>query len=564
MALSERLAIIITANSAQAVGELKRLETSAARSVGKAETSAGKFKANATRIGAGMLIVGAAVAAGMRAALDEASEAAVVGRQTEAVIRSTGGAANVTKAHLEDLAGSLSKVAAVDDELIQSGGNVLLTFKAVANQAGEGNAIFDRATAAALDMSAALGGDLQSSVLQLGKALANPVQGLTALRRAGVDFTQQQRDQVSAMVAVGDTLGAQRLIMDEVESQFGGQAEASATAMDKLSVGWGNFLETIGKPLESSGIIDWWAANWEDPMTRLGAAWDEVERGIVGAPITIEWDGETLSRMADALGIGKRGFDALKSSAEGAAGSVEELTEAIDIYLGQTFDVAEAQRAQGESGSALAEAMGSWTPNWNTQAQAMQDYVTDTAGVITAQNSQGASQAALDGTITSSIQTLRAMRETGVVTGAQFVTLRDQILGIPHGAETRVTTPGAREAHSQIWTLDAAVRGLPSYKSIQIRIAVDDAIAQVNAAVARTTAALRRAGGESSGATAAYTSGSPVLAVVPVASESGASRQVSSRQNTGGGGDIVINLDGETIARVTDRANRHYNMARTA
>ena len=141
MALSERLAIIITANGSAAVSEFKKVERSATRDLGKADTAAAKFKANWTRIAAGMAVVGAAVAAGLRVAVDEAAEAAVVGRQTDAVIRSTGGAANVTKGHLEDLAGSLSKVAAVDDEVIQSAGNVLLTFKAVRNEVGQGNVV---------------------------------------------------------------------------------------------------------------------------------------------------------------------------------------------------------------------------------------------------------------------------------------------------------------------------------------------------------------------------------------------------------------------------------------
>lgn len=461
MALSERLSILITANGAGAISEFKKIETSASRSVGKAETTAQKFKANASRIGAGMLIVGAAVAAGMRVAVAEAEEAARVGRQTDAVIRSTGGAANVTRGHLEGLAQSLSKVAAVDDEVIQSAGNVLLTFKSVANQTGEGAQIFDRATTAALDMSAALGTDLQSSVLALGKALSNPVQGLTALRRAGVDFTQQQRDQVAAMVAVGDTLGAQQLIMSEVESQFAGQAEAAATATDRMGVAWGNFLEKLGGPTASA--LEGLSMQIEDPLVM----WRDFA-GALDSPIEIEWNGETLSRMAAELGIGKEALDAFGKEAEDASGSVEELSEAIDIYLGQQFDVPEATRQAGEAFTEMITKFTDGESTWADQAAAQQEYVTGVAGVITAMSEQGASQQAVDDALRSNIGSLRAARDAGEITGDQFVTLRDQILGIPHGTETRVLTPGAREAQENMRILKAGIELVPIKKSVPV------------------------------------------------------------------------------------------------
>lgn len=463
MALSERLAIIITANGSGAIQEFKRIETSAARSVGKAETTAGKFKANASRIGAGMLIVGAAVAAGMRVAVEEAEEAARVGRQTDAVIKSTGGAANVTRGHLENLAGALSKVAAVDDEVIQSAGNVLLTFKSVANQTGEGAQIFDRATTAALDMSAALGTDLQSSVLALGKALSNPVQGLTALRRAGVDFTQQQRDQVAAMVAVGDTLGAQQLIMAEVESQFAGSAEANATATDRMAVAWGNFLEKIGGPTASA--LEGLSVQIEDPMRMY-----RDFATLLDSPLEIEWNGETLSNMARELGIGKQAFDAFAKKGEDAAAAVEELSETIDMYLSQQFDVPQATREAGESFAEMIEKFTDGESTWADQAAAQQEYVTGVAGMVSAMSEQGASQQAVDNALRSNIQSLRAARDAGQITGEQFVTLRDQIIGIPHGTETKVTTPGAREAIQAARDLKLGIELVPIKKSVPVRL----------------------------------------------------------------------------------------------
>lgn len=176
----------------------------------------------------------------------EAREAERVGRRTANVIESTGGVANVSADRVERLAERLSNLAGVDDEIIQGSENLLLTYSAVRNEMGAGNAIFDRATTAALDMSSALGTSMQSAVMQLGRSLQEPEKGLARLSRAGVSFSDAQRDAVEQMVASGDTLGAQKIILEEVERQFGGAAAAMADPAQKAGVAWANFQEKIG------------------------------------------------------------------------------------------------------------------------------------------------------------------------------------------------------------------------------------------------------------------------------------------------------------------------------
>jgi phage-related protein len=190
-----------------------------------------------------------AVVKGLQSVVAEAREAQKVGAITAQVIKTTGGSANVSAGQVEKLATSLSNKAGVDDEVIQKGANLLLTFKNVRNEVGKGNKIFDQATAAAVDLSAAGFGSVDSASKMLGKALNDPVKGMTALGRAGVTFTKSQEKQIKAMVKQGDLLGAQKIILGEVQSQVGGAAAASATAGEKLSVAWGNFKETIGTAL---------------------------------------------------------------------------------------------------------------------------------------------------------------------------------------------------------------------------------------------------------------------------------------------------------------------------
>ena len=60
----------------------------------------------------------------------------------------------------------------------------------------------------------------------LGKALNDPIRGITALSRAGVTFTDEQKATIKTLQESGRTLDAQKIILREVEDQVGGTAEA--------------------------------------------------------------------------------------------------------------------------------------------------------------------------------------------------------------------------------------------------------------------------------------------------------------------------------------------------
>lgn len=157
-------------------------------------------------------------------AIKAAEDLNVVQAQTEAVLRSTGGAAGITAREIGDLAASLEQMSGIDEVAIQGAENLLLTFTNI------GQDVFPQASQAVLDMSVALGQDLKSSAIQLGKALQDPVEGVTALRRVGVNFNETQRDMIESMVKAGDTAGAQAYILRELQTEFGGSAKAAEDA----------------------------------------------------------------------------------------------------------------------------------------------------------------------------------------------------------------------------------------------------------------------------------------------------------------------------------------------
>lgn len=212
--------------------------------------------------------------------IGEWREAQKAAAQTEAVIRSTGGAAGVTATEIGALANRLSVIAGVDDEAIQGAENLLLTFTRVRDEAGKGNDVFAQATATIVDMSAALKQDLKSSTIQVGKALNDPVKGITALRRVGVSFTEQQQEQIRALVKSGDTLAAQKIILRELRREFAGSAKANADPLDRLTVSWKNLEETIGGFIgpKVAEAADWLATFIDQMQTGKGAGGEFVRQ----------------------------------------------------------------------------------------------------------------------------------------------------------------------------------------------------------------------------------------------------------------------------------------------
>lgn len=138
---------------------------------------------------------------------------------------------------------------AVDAEVIKATQAKLLTFKELGQTADEAGGAFDRATIAALDLAAAGFGSAESNAIQLGKALQDPIKGLTALRRAGVTFTEAEKEKIKAMVQSGNILEAQNLILSAIETQVGGTAAATAKASDVMKLAFDNVNEAIGAAL---------------------------------------------------------------------------------------------------------------------------------------------------------------------------------------------------------------------------------------------------------------------------------------------------------------------------
>jgi hypothetical protein len=160
------------------------------------------------------------------------------GRQTDTVVQ-----------RLFDFADATELATAVDGDLIRSTQAKLLTFANLAKTADQVGGAMDRATLAAIDLAAAGFGEAEQNAVQLGKALQDPVKGITALARSGVTFTEQEKEKIATLVETGKVLEAQNLILSAIETQVGGTAAATATGSQKMTVAFNMMADEIGKVL---------------------------------------------------------------------------------------------------------------------------------------------------------------------------------------------------------------------------------------------------------------------------------------------------------------------------
>ena len=230
--------------------------------------------------------------------------------QMRAALASMGPVAGRTEEQLVTMAQTMERTLAVDaDQVLRQVTTNLLTFGNISGEA------FDRATKAAVDLSARLGTDMQGSAIMLGKALNDPIRGITALQRVGVAFTEQQREQITAMVEAGDTAGAQALILSELERQYGGQAAAlaeSSLGTRQLALAWESVQERVGEVIAKvlpqlmaklNGVLTWVASLDGQTLT-----WIVSIAGVAAA----------LGPVIAALGLMVTGI----AAAVGAVGSI--------------------------------------------------------------------------------------------------------------------------------------------------------------------------------------------------------------------------------------------------
>lgn len=228
----------------QIILQLKDEASTALADSAKASTEAlGNLGKQAIAIGAPLAAVGGVITGGLVYALKEAELHQKNLSQLDAVLKSTAGAAGLAKDAILAQGEALAKVTQYDNDAILQGQNMLLTFTNIKGT------IAEQATPALLDLASAMGTDVKDSAIQLGKALNDPVMGMTALRRVGVTFSKDQAEVVKKLVETGQVAKAQQLILDELTKEFGGSAKAQLDPWVKFKQAIDDTFKALGKEL---------------------------------------------------------------------------------------------------------------------------------------------------------------------------------------------------------------------------------------------------------------------------------------------------------------------------
>lgn len=161
--------------------------------------------------------------------------------QMTAVLKSTGDASGMTKEKLVELAEAQSKLTTYSAETTEKAENMLLTFTNIKSS------VFPQTIQATEDMATAMHMDATQAALQLGKALNDPAKGYSKLQRVGVTFTASQVKTIKAMEKAGNTAGAQKIILQELEKEYGDSAKAAGSTLTGQ-------IQRMENNIKSSGV----------------------------------------------------------------------------------------------------------------------------------------------------------------------------------------------------------------------------------------------------------------------------------------------------------------------
>jgi hypothetical protein len=159
----------------------------------------------------------------IKSGTDETNKMAAAQADLVQTVKSTGDASGMTVSQLDELSESLSKASTYSKSTTLAGVDMMATFTNV------GSTVFPQASQALMDLSYKMGTAPKEAAIQLGKALNDPITGLTSLKRVGVTFSDSQKEVIKQMMATGNMAGAQQVIISELNKEFGGQAAAATT-----------------------------------------------------------------------------------------------------------------------------------------------------------------------------------------------------------------------------------------------------------------------------------------------------------------------------------------------
>jgi hypothetical protein len=210
------------------------------RGIGKVGRRVGLGLAGGITVGAGLAM------AGIVASVNNALDAAKIGRVYTNTLKNLGAEGKAAFGGARGFAAKFGDQIGKDDDDILAVINKLGSFPGAFGKGALGADAMRRATAAAFDLESQGIGSAQSNIIGIGKALNNPIKGMSALARQGVSFTDAQKKQITHFVKQNQLAKAQAALLVGIESNAKGAAAAAASPFERLKATIGNISEDLG------------------------------------------------------------------------------------------------------------------------------------------------------------------------------------------------------------------------------------------------------------------------------------------------------------------------------
>jgi len=272
-----------------------------------------------TALAAGAMLAGASFA-GLKL-IKLAGEQEQAEKRLANAVKSSGGAAGFSTREMIKHAQSLQDVTRYGDEAIIAGQALLSTFTNIRGPQ------FRQATEAMLNLSTVMGIDLKQAAIQLGKALNDPILGISAMSRSGVSFTKQEKEMIKSLVEANKTMEAQMVILKALDSQgMAGAARADARTMlgefDQMVNAAGDLGEVIGEALSpiTSELI-WLIREWTSILGKPKL------QSAIAAPDSAGFGpgGERFTGQHEGRGLADASLSSIAESNARMAGAVERI-----------------------------------------------------------------------------------------------------------------------------------------------------------------------------------------------------------------------------------------------
>ena len=294
-----------------------------------------------------------------------------------ATLQATGATAWTSSKQLQEMASSLQQITNYGDETIIQMQSVLLGFKNIKGDT------FEDATKAILDMATVMKMDLSSAAQAVGKALDDPINGITSLQRQGFRFSEAQKDVIQALIDTGDMAGAQKIILDELNTTYGGAAEAAATASTQIKNAWGDLKEGVGAFL--TGFLD-----------------NEAGKKVVAV---IQWIGDAFATFHDNIDLlkGIRSEEAFNKYFAGLS-DIDKQIEAATLWIDKYAQkISELKAEVDNDGPGVAQDMNQYLIEeaetsmriWQGELQALKDIQATNQRIQQQKNDQIAAETAI-------------------------------------------------------------------------------------------------------------------------------------------------------------------------